>query len=208
MAIPAGIAVAGVLLATAGAAQAAPFDFDCVSTLVHSGQLRQVQLGPSYRVRGRIGPVELEDVPDPALPVLMVGNDIPNHRRTAMVTIMSAMDHSSVTLAVLPIWPGNEADSIAEVAVQFVIDGVATERTMTTIRRRGYMWGDVPFEIDVRPDRVIVEADGRREEFTLTLGPGAMTELICAGGSFAFEDIDWGPVAPGASDAEPGEPSG
>jgi len=188
------IAIAAGLIALAAApSAAAPFSFACSAPLGRHSELMRVQPGPAYRVRGRIGPVELEEVPDPALPLRMEGNHIPSHARSADVTIMSAGDTAnSLTLAVVPRWPGNEADAVAEVTVQVMVDNaVRDEHVLTTIGSRGHIWDDVAFDIQVGEDRVTVEAGGRREEIALTLGRGATLYVACVGGSFDFDDLDW-----------------
>lgn len=180
-------AVAAGLLLAPGAAAAAPFTFFCVAPLAHSSELMQVQPGPAYRVRGRIGPVQLERIPDPSLPVPIEAHT----QRYAGVMIINFETGKSVWLTVTPRYPGDESEAIADVQVQTGADDEHSIRQLTTLGSRGFIWDDLPFDIEVRPDRVIVEAGGRREEFAVAIGPGATIYLSCLGGSFDFESVAW-----------------
>ena len=184
-------AIAAGLLLVPGAAEAAPFSFFCAAPLAHRSQMMQVQPGPTYRVRGRVGPVQLEDIPDPSLPLRMEGHDIPSNTRSADVMFMNFETGNMVLLTVTPRYPGNESEAVADVQVQTGVDGVDSIRQLTTLGSRGFMWDDLTFDIEVREDRVIVEAGGRREEFAVTIGRGAMVVFSCIGGSFDFEALDW-----------------
>jgi hypothetical protein len=180
-------AIAAGLLLAPGMAAAAPFAYFCAAPLSHSSQMMQVQPGPTYRVRGRIGPVELERIPDPSLPVPIEAHT----QRYADVMIMNFETGRSVWLTVTPRYPGTEPESVADVEVQTGIDDQHGSHQLTTLGSRGFLWDELPFDIEVRADRVIVTAGAAREEYAITVGPGATIYLSCIGGSFDFQGVEW-----------------
>jgi hypothetical protein len=190
-------------LALVPAAAAAPLDFWCAAPLRHYGQVRQILAGPDYRVSGELWPGRLEAIPDPSLPVLIVGNDIPTYLRFADVTIESEIDPGRyVSLTVMPRYQGGNAENVADVYVQFRGNDDAEEdvRPLGTISTRGQQWERLPFTIEAHPGRVTIEAGGQRTEIAVVLGSGASLNLACIGGDFRFGRMAWGdltaPAAP------------
>lgn len=184
-----GFVGAAVTLATPAQTAAAPFDFFCSAPLNHYSQLRQIHAGPDYRVRGRLGPVRLERIPDPSQPIPIAFGSI---SRTADVTIMNEQTNDMLVLVLAPRYQAaSEATPVADVYVQTLIDGEDRSTDLTTLGGRGLLWEDLPFEIVVRETAVTVTAGGRQRTIEFRAGRNAALELSCLGGSFHFDDVDW-----------------
>lgn len=193
---------AALALILVPATSEAPLDFTCVAPLGHIAQVRQVLAGPTYRVTGEFHPVRLEEIPDPALPVRIQGNNIPIHVRSAEVILDSEAEVGRyVELVIMPRYRGSGGEGVADVFVQFRREPEAEDesRAITTIPTRGVLWEHLSFDIEAHVDRVVIEAGGHRTEVPVTLGPGASVNLTCTGGDFSFRDMTWGDLSAGGS---------
>ncbi len=180
------------------AATAAPLKFFCAAPLSSWSQLDQVLPGPTHRISGVLRPGQMEEIQDPSLPLIIKNGNVPSTSRYADVTLTAADHGPYLALRITPRYERDAAgQSIADVYVQFRRDEDAADegRPLGTIVTRGYLWERLPFSIDARGDRVIVEAGGQRTELPIRIGAGAEVELSCIGGAFNFENMEWGAAA-------------
>ena len=164
-------------------AQAGPVNYHCQAPLAQAGNVQVDQAGPTYRVRGRLRIGELERPTDPSR----------SDRPGADVKIIGNDSSNVIMLYVLTRPATDGAAQVADIAARAILPhGGGGERPMGTISHGEGGWDELPFDIDVQADRVIVTAGSRREEFAMRIGPSGTIEMSCLGGGFAFQGVDWG----------------
>lgn len=180
------------LLAVPG--QAAPFQYDCRSTLGEHPNLWIERTGPNYRVRGTLTSIRLERWPYPPGPLMMRGNTIPPTLRGANVSIGSSTDGNHVSLQVFAA-PG--VDGEVAVAVVFARDEDRAigpsegHRDVTTLTWDTLGRVSLPFEITADAEGVTVDVAGQRIRFEVRIGMEGEIRVGCEGGDFMFRELDW-----------------
>lgn len=177
-------AILAAMMPVPAAAQAGTVSFGCSAPLTQAGNVQVKQPGPTYRVRGRLQISQLEPVTDP----------FQSERPSADVKVIGDDSRNVIVLYVLPRPAADGAATAADIVVRTVMPhGRGDERPLGMLSRsEGAGWDELTFDIEAGTERIVVTANGRRQEFAMRIGPNATIEMACLGGVFSFYPVDWG----------------
>ena len=182
--------LAGVVSATAIPVPEVPnIDYFCAAPLGAYSQVRIHRGGISYRISGRLQPVQLEPVLDTSKPIPFDGVNIPSTYRAASVEIMDDETNAQVGIHLVP--HNRQPDDsaiISDLVVTTWIDGDQRRYNMGMNSSTDYT-DAVPFEIVTDGEIVEIQMGGKRLRLDVPLSPKTVVELVCIGGDFGIEDI-------------------
>jgi hypothetical protein len=162
-------AAAAAVLAAGGAGSAAarPLSWDCDTQDGHFSQLEMVQEGPSYRISGRITPVELR-----------------THRRYApMAAIRIQSDGDDWVGIRIGRFDGRRL----EARLARSVGGRMEESAFASLESGAAF----PFELSLSADGAAAASLGTARAGTeILLGFGGRVQLTCSTGEFLFEGIE------------------
>ena len=165
------ISTAGLLLAAAEAALAAPMSYDSDTAAGSFSELSQVQDGPAYHVRGTITPLQWRE----------------HERWLASGQVRLETGDGSRSIAVQVIRPrGAERAS-------FAITVDSGNRPITTTIGEVGLNEAVPFDVTLFPSGdAVVQFGTERRVYHLDLGRNLHVKVVCSTGEFLFGELDLG----------------